>query len=265
MVADTREGAKPGAKMQDYWEQSTNLVKDPVKFLDSLLTYDKDAITAEIIEKADPYMARDDFEPAAIKKVSKACTSICMWARAMHTYYNVSLAIEPKRAALAEAQASLEVTMGELKEAKETLAGVEAKLKDLNDKFEAAKRKQDDLKAEVARCEAQLDRAGKLIGGLGGEKIRWENTVASLTERLHNVVGDVVTSSGVVAYNGPFDSAVPRRSARGVVREDGDAPGATHARRGHPDDAGGSRADSRVEHRGIAERLGVHRERHHRR
>ena len=204
MVADTREGAKPGAKMQDYWEQSTNLVKDPVKFLDSLLTYDKDAITAEIIEKADPYMARDDFEPAAIKKVSKACTSICMWARAMHTYYNVSLAIEPKRAALAEAQASLEVTMGELKEAKETLAGVEAKLKDLNDKFEAAKRKQDDLKAEVARCEAQLDRAGKLIGGLGGEKIRWENTVASLTERLHNVVGDVVTSSGVVAYNGPF-------------------------------------------------------------
>ena len=75
------------------------------------------------------------FEPAAIKKVSKACTSICMWARAMHTYYNVSLAIEPKRTALAETQASLEVTMGSSRR-RETLAGV-GKLKDLNDKFEA--------------------------------------------------------------------------------------------------------------------------------
>jgi len=204
MVPDTREGAKPGAKMQDYWGQSTDLVKDPVKFLESLLSYDKDAISAEIIEKADPYMLREDFDPAAIKKVSKACTSICMWARAMHTYYNVSLAIEPKRAALAEAQASLEVTMGELAEAKATLAGVEANLAELNDKFEAGKKKQDELKAEVARCQAQLDRAGKLIGGLGGERTRWEKTVESLGEKLVNVVGDVVVSSGVVAYNGPF-------------------------------------------------------------
>ena len=204
MVPDTREGAKPGAKMQDYWGQSTDLVKDPVKFLDSLLSYDKDAISAEIIERADPYMLREDFDPAAIKKVSKACTSICMWARAMHTYYNVSLAIAPKRAALVEAQASLEVTMGELAEAKATLAGVEAKLKDLNDKFDAGKAKQDELKAEVARCKAQLDRAGKLIGGLGGEKSRWEATVEELGVKLRNVVGDVVVSSGVVAYNGPF-------------------------------------------------------------
>ena len=149
-------------------------------------------------------MLREDFDPAAIKKVSKACTSICMWARAMHTYYNVSLAIEPKRAALAEAQASLEVTMGELAEAKATLAGVEANLAELNDKFEAGKAKQDELKAEVSRCQAQLDRAGKLIGGLGGERTRWEKTVEALGEKLVNVVGDVVVSSGVVAYTGRF-------------------------------------------------------------
>jgi dynein heavy chain len=94
--------------------------------------------------------------------------------------------------------------MGELAEAKATLAGVEANLAELNDKFEAGKKKQDELKAEVARCQAQLDRAGKLIGGLGGERTRWEKTVESLGEKLVNVVGDVVVSSGVVAYNGPF-------------------------------------------------------------
>ena len=56
----------------------------------------------------------------------------------------------------------------------------------------------------MVRCEAQLDRAGKLIGGLGGEKTRWEQTIESLTVDLHNVVGDVVVASGAVAYSGVF-------------------------------------------------------------
>ena len=48
--------------------------------------------------------------------------------------------------------------------------------------------------------EAQLERAGKLIGGLGGEKVRWNNTIVALDEQLGRVVGDVVISAGVVAY-----------------------------------------------------------------
>ena len=204
MVPDTNPGAKPGSKMADYWEASVKIVADPTAFLDSLLTYDKENIPEEVIKKAEPYMQREDFTPDAIKKVSKACTSICMWARAMYTYYNVSVSVEPKRQALAAAQASLEVTMKQLAAAKESLAAVEAKLKDLNSKLAAAQQKQKDLQDQVAKCTVQLDRAGKLIGGLGGEKTRWEQTVSDLTTQLHNVVGDVVVSSGVVAYNGPF-------------------------------------------------------------
>jgi dynein heavy chain len=204
MVADTSEKAKPGAKVADYWDASTKMLNDPTAFLDSLMTYDKDNISEDIIKKAEPYMEREDFTVDTIAKVSKACKSICMWAHAMYTYYNVSVSVEPKRQKLAAAQASLEVTMGELKVAKATLQAVEAKLKDLNSKFSAAESKQLALKDQVAKCTAQLDRAGKLIGGLGGEKTRWEQTVKDLTEQLNNVVGDVVVSSGVVAYNGPF-------------------------------------------------------------
>ena len=56
----------------------------------------------------------------------------------------------------------------------------------------------------MERCSAQLDRAGKLIGGLGGEKTRWEETIRTLTKDLTNVVGDVVVAAGSVAYSGPF-------------------------------------------------------------
>ena len=109
----SRTSPRPGAKVADYWEASSKMVQDPVAFLSSLLEFDKDGI-GETIEKVEPYIQRDDFKPEIIQKMSKACTSICKWGIAMYTYYMVSLQVAPKRAALAEAQASLEVTKKEL-------------------------------------------------------------------------------------------------------------------------------------------------------
>jgi hypothetical protein len=59
------------------------LLADPAKFLDSLLTFDKDNIPEPVIVKIKPYIDNEDFLPAAIQRVSKAATSICQWVRAM--------------------------------------------------------------------------------------------------------------------------------------------------------------------------------------
>ncbi len=50
----------------------------------------------------------------------------------------------------------------------------------------------------------KLQRADKLIGGLGGERVRWQATVQQLSADLHNAVGDVVVAAGSIAYSGPF-------------------------------------------------------------
>lgn len=42
-------------------------------------------------------MANEEFQPANIAKVSKACTSICQWVRAMNVYHFVAKGVEPKR------------------------------------------------------------------------------------------------------------------------------------------------------------------------
>ena len=83
-------GEKPGQKIDDYWEPGKALLKEPPKFLDSLFKYDKDNIPDPVIQKIEPYMASEDFTPVAISKSSKACTSICMWVRAMHKYHFVA-------------------------------------------------------------------------------------------------------------------------------------------------------------------------------
>ena len=77
-------GEKLGTKVDDYWEPGKSLLQDPGRFLDSLFKYDKDNISADTIDKIEPYISNDEFQPAAIARVSKACTSICQWVRAMH-------------------------------------------------------------------------------------------------------------------------------------------------------------------------------------
>ena len=77
-------GEKLGTKVDDYWEPGKSLLQDPGRFLDSLFKCDKDNISADTIDKIEPYISNDEFQPAAIARVSKACTSICQWVRAMH-------------------------------------------------------------------------------------------------------------------------------------------------------------------------------------
>ena len=54
----------------------------------------------------------------SLVQVSKACTSICTWVRAMHKYHFVAKAVAPKREALALAQKDLEETQAILDAAK---------------------------------------------------------------------------------------------------------------------------------------------------
>lgn len=54
-------------------------------------------IPESVIKLVQPYIDNEEFQPASIAKVSKACTSICQWVRAMHIFHFVARAVEPKR------------------------------------------------------------------------------------------------------------------------------------------------------------------------
>ena len=65
-----------------------------------------------------------------------------------------------------------QVVMSELAVKQAALKEVVDKLAALATELAAAKAKKAALQAEYELCLAKLDRAGKLIGGLGGEKAR---------------------------------------------------------------------------------------------
>jgi len=195
----------PGKKRDDYWSVSLSLLAQ-MDFIQQLKQYDKENIEEATINKIEPYLEKDEFQPEAVKKSSKAAYGISQWVRAMHTYFYVSRDVAPKRAALKGAE-------DELKEVNEALAikmaelkGVEEKIANLNDTLRANLEEKDRLEKEAALCQKKLERAGKLINGLGGEKIRWGEICKKLSEDYGNLTGDIILSAGFIAYLGAFTS-----------------------------------------------------------
>ena len=66
-------------------------------------------------------------------------------------------------------------------------------------------KKKKDLEDNIELCSQKLDRAEKLILGLGGERDRWSEMAVNLGSKLTNITGDVLMASGMVAYLGAFD------------------------------------------------------------
>ncbi|KAF5403840.1 Dynein heavy chain axonemal [Paragonimus heterotremus] len=197
-------GDKPGVKVDDYWEPGKMLLQDPGKFLDSLLNFDRDNIPDSVIVKIKPYIESESFMPAAIAKVSKACTSICLWVRAMYKYYHVAKNVAPKRQALQSSELELAETEKILREARGRLKACEDRIYNLQGKYDECIRRQRELEDKSQLCEARLVRADKLISGLGSEKIRWKESVIQFQHLLDNLAGNVLCSAGSVAYFGPF-------------------------------------------------------------
>lgn len=66
-------------------------------FVRSLMDYDARTITDEKIKNLKPYIDDPKFKPDVIEKVSFACRSICMWARAVNEFAKVYKIVEPKQ------------------------------------------------------------------------------------------------------------------------------------------------------------------------
>jgi len=198
-------GDQPGKKVNDYWPTAQKAMNDG-GFLARLVSYDKDNIDPDLITKVrNEFTCLPNFTPETVKKSSAAAEGMCVWVHAMDVYERIEKEVKPKKASLAKATS-------ELAEVEEALAIKVAQLKEVEDKINAlntqlkeATEKKEKLEFDADKCEKQLKRANQLISGLGGEKVRWGEAAVTLSKSYEDLTGDVLISSGVVAYLGPFD------------------------------------------------------------
>lgn len=97
--------------------------------------------------------------------------------------------------------------MSLLAEKRSSLKAVQDRMQGLEEGFKSMVEKKDRLEKQVISVSNQLIRAEKLIGSLGDERDRWTQCAVDLSEKYTTLVGDVLVSSGIVAYLGAFTKA----------------------------------------------------------
>eukprot|EP00760_Papus_ankaliazontas_P005952 PhM_4_TR1281/c1_g1_i2/m.7199/K10408/DNAH; dynein heavy chain, axonemal len=185
------------------WDNAKKMMSD-MQFITKLREYDKDNIPEKTVKAIQKYVKDDNLAPDVVGKSSSAARSLCLWVRAIDNYYTVARTIEPKKRELAVAEGKLNV-------AKQSLSAAQATLKEVEDRVAALRRtmneniqKKRSLEEEMHLTEVRLQRAEKLISGLAGEKVRWQETVARLGEDKKDLAGNMLLAAGFVAYLGPF-------------------------------------------------------------
>ncbi len=191
-----------GRMDDDFWPAAQKLLGD-LRFLDLLRAYDKDNIPPSVMKRIrERYIPNPEFNPNIVRHVSAACEGLCRWVRAMEVYDRVIKIVAPKRAKLQEAEQELTRQMKRLSEKHTQLQQISDKLQGLNDDFAAMSKKKKDLEDSIDQCRQKMERASKLIGGLGGEQENWKSSSNNLDFKLQQLPGDVLLSSSIITYLG---------------------------------------------------------------
>lgn len=83
-------------------------------------------------------------------------------------------------------------------------AQILAAVAELKATLASTEQKKAELEGQALKTTDQLKRAEQLIGGLGDERERWQESADRLAKDLKNLVGNVMLASGCLAYLGPF-------------------------------------------------------------
>lgn len=98
-------------KTEKPWQTAQGLMKDPKRFLEGLNGYkdqiDNDKVPDNNFKAIRATLALETFTPENIATKSSAAAGVCDWLINITSYYDVFVSVEPKKAAVAEAKATL--------------------------------------------------------------------------------------------------------------------------------------------------------------
>lgn len=206
LVAKVMEAVMVLKNVEPTWAEAKKQLGN-ADFLKELQEFDKDNISQKTLVKLGKYIQYKDFIPDIVGKVSFAAKTLCIWVRAMELYgkiYNAQVA--PKKAKLMEAEAILAEKQRILAAQEEKIRLLMEKLAELQKTYAEKMELKEDLERKAEIFRRNLERAAMLVENLAGERVRWEQTIKTLEEKLSYVVGDCLLASATVSYIGPFTS-----------------------------------------------------------
>uniref|UniRef100_A0A8I6AN36 Dynein axonemal heavy chain 14 n=1 Tax=Rattus norvegicus TaxID=10116 RepID=A0A8I6AN36_RAT len=183
------------------WTTAKLLLSD-TSFLKRLINLDKDSIPDKVFLRLKKILNLPDFNPSKIAMVSVACCSMCQWVIALNNYHEVQKVVRPKQAQVAEAQNVLQIAKQRLFEKQRGLQLIEEHLQFLHTSYRDIVTEKHQLANRKKLATKRLQCASVLLTVLEDEKIRWQETINEIDNKLKGICGDIFLSSACLAYSG---------------------------------------------------------------
>jgi len=187
------------------WPFALTMMAD-IGFLGALEKFNKDAINDETVELLYPYLSAPDFTPDDARKVASALAGLCLWARSMALYVDIAKVVKPKMESLAQAESKLKNANAKLAKAQGELDQVARELDEMTLQFNQALATKQALQDDADACNKKMEAANRLIGGLAGERSRWEESSAGFADEIRRLAGDVAQACAFITYVGPYNA-----------------------------------------------------------
>lgn len=184
------------------WKSAKGMMSDP-SFLKSLQELNCDAITQGQQRAVKAHLKKSS-KLDDMASISKAGFGLLKFVQAVLGYCAVYKEVKPKQERVEQLQREYDTAKKSLEKLYNEIQKLEDDLAKLNQKYEVAMKRKQELQEETDIMMRRLAAADKLISGLGSEQARWTEDLAKLHLEQERLVGNCLLCGAFLSYTGPF-------------------------------------------------------------
>ncbi|CAH8459226.1 unnamed protein product [Dicrocoelium dendriticum] len=192
------------------WKAARGLMAD-ANFIMNLQQMDVEAIPVKNIQNLKDLIAKRKMNYDDVRAASKAGGGFYKFILAVITYHDVAREVRPKRERVKTLEREYNKAKRDLQKLTDEVTALEETLFSLRRQYNAAQSEMENLKKEMDVMRRQLLAAQKLTEGLGSEKERWIEEVATLGSEQKCLLGNTLIAAAFLCYLGPFTNEFRER------------------------------------------------------
>ncbi|KAG3175685.1 hypothetical protein C6341_g9340 [Phytophthora cactorum] len=190
-------------QLESSWESARRLLLGDANFVQNLLQFNKDAVSAATLSKLETeYLSDERFRREEVERQSVAAASIVGWVRAIHQYATSRQKVQPTLDKLQKAQGRLQLIMQEFQVSKDRVVEADGTWQTTQAAIDTATTKKEALKDEIASLGARCDSGDRAMEALKEDR-KLQNEAASAISMRRGfslTTWNALLSAGALAY-----------------------------------------------------------------
>ncbi|ETN06825.1 hypothetical protein PPTG_12843 [Phytophthora nicotianae INRA-310] len=190
-------------QLESSWESARRLLLGDANFVQNLLQFNKDAVSAATLSKLETeYLNDERFRRDEVERQSVAAASMVVWVRAIHQYATSRQKVQPTLDTLEKAQGRLQLIMKEFQVSKDRVVQADAAWQATQAGIDTANTKKEALKSEITSLSARCDSGDRAMEALKEDR-KLQNEAASAISMRRGfslTTWNTLLSAGALAY-----------------------------------------------------------------